>query len=410
MSSRLLDVQRTAGNRGLTRLLAESWAAACAATGGSSSRHEPAPVVQRQFTLLPLAHVAGDNAATAQNKLKTYVTTGAVATGGLTFNQELDRVKGALATMQPSKVAEVESRLKAMGMKADPQQALSNAAKLQAFVTYVNQVITDFHLDAQPASVTGQVLERDGTKHHMDYFFQLPGDQDANKFDLDEWSRKGTDFLGNASAGPVIQGIVNEAVRGWDLKTSIVSLLVARLLGPGAGGLSATAAPRNVNALFMNSPVGHNYTKILLAAENIVGVRVKDLTARDLKVQHWKKTAKQNIDVQSFVVDWPAFLRVARTNFKAKMIAGTVADENAVRNAAVTAIVADDSSADLRTLRDLGVLDMDGTTGAFKLNSGQKSKGNDVYKPLTDDRFGFDISHFKAILFFEWKAVSDLQR
>lgn len=86
----------------------------------------------------------------------------------------------------------------------------------------------------------------------------------------------------------------------------------------------------------------------------------------------------------------------------------TLADQPETRKKAVSAIWKDPTLKKLR--EDFGVLEMDKEDGTFKLAVGAKNKGGDVYKAKKDDRFGFDINHFTAILFFEWKAVSDLKR
>jgi hypothetical protein len=57
-----------------------------------------------------------------------------------------------------------------------------------------------------------------------------------------------------------------------------------------------------------------------------------------------------------------------------------------------------------------GVLNVDATSETFALVYGPKKNGNDVYEAMRDDKFKFDLNHFTAILFFEWKAVSDLKR
>ena len=220
-------------------------------------------------------------------------------------------------------------------------------------------------------------------------------------------SRKGKNFLNGASSGATIQGIVNEAVTDWDTtKGSIVTLLVARLLGTGP--VSGSTETQNVSALFMNSPIGKNYTKILMAAEHIIGVRTNDLKPRGVKVQHWKKTTPEAIDnAKDGNINWPALLKTARAAFKIEMAKASLANQTTARNMAVTAIAEDTV---LKQLQTLGVLKMDGTDGTFSLDNRPQRKEQDIYQAMPDERFNFDINHFTAILFFEWKAVTDLKQ
>ncbi|HEU4866648.1 MAG TPA: hypothetical protein VFV09_02870, partial [Actinomycetota bacterium] len=142
--------------------------------------------------------------------------------------------------------------------------------------------------------------------------------------------------------------------------------------------------------------------------EHIIGVRTDDLTARGVIVEHWKKTAKTTIDESAHSVDWPALLKIARAQIQKDMATDTLANQAETRKKAVSAIWDD---ATLLKLRDeFGVLEMDKAEGTFKLAVGAKNRGGDVYRAKKDERFGFDINHFTAILFFEWKAVSDLRR
>jgi hypothetical protein len=386
----MLHLQQTIGNQAVLERLA--------AQGSSQT-------IQRAYSTLPVAFV-GDNATTAHAQLLKYVSTEPVATGGKTFKEEYDRVFAALQKIQPSKAAELAGRLKSIGMNTKSKtEAIANARKLEDFVNYVNGLATTYQLDVAPVGITAGVTE-DRT-HHMKYNFQMPGDDKEKAFDLDVWSRKGEDMLKGRSAGATIKGIVNEAVTDWDpTKGSIVPLLNARLLGTTA--LAGESGAQNVSALFMNSPIGATYTRILMAAEHIIGVRMRDLTARGVKVQHWKKhapTVKDND--QDGTVDWPALLSTARAAFKTAMGTTAVADQDTARAMAVKAIMGDTVLTRLRTLR---VLDMDGTDGTFALDNTPKRKDNDVYQAMADPRFNFDINHFTAILFFEWKAVTDLKQ
>ena len=381
-------LQRTAGNRAVARLL-----------GGGSS----ADTVQRLVTTLPVAYVGQDPGAL--DRLKLYMTTAQVATGGRTFQQEVVRVAKALDKIQPSKATELRDRVKNMRLKKTQAEVFNDAAALAPFVTDLNNLNHTFQLDAAATAVTGR---EEGDTHHRDYFFQTPADPEEVKFDLDRWSRKGENFLTGGFSGLTIKGIVDEAVKDWDpARGSVVTLLNQRLLG-SAAELGGSATTLNVPSVFMNSPVGANYTKILAAAEHIIGVRTDDLTARGVIVEHWKKTAKTTIDESAHSVDWPALLKIARAQIQKDMATDTLANQAETRKKAVSAIWDD---ATLLKLRDeFGVLEMDKAEGTFKLAVGAKNRGGDVYRAKKDERFGFDINHFTAILFFEWKAVSDLRR
>jgi hypothetical protein len=367
--------------------------------GGGSS----ADTVQRLVTTLPVAYVGQDPGAL--DRLKLYMTTAQVATGGRTFQQEVVRVAKALDKIQPSKATELRDRVKNMRLKKTQAEVFNDAAALAPFVTDLNNLINAFQLDAAATAVTGR---EEGDTHHRDYFFQTPADPEEVKFDLDRWSRKGENFLTGGFSGLTIKGIVDEAVKDWDpARGSVVTLLNQRLLG-SAAELGGSATTLNVPSVFMNSPVGANYTKILAAAEHIIGVRTDDLTARGVIVEHWKKTAKTTIDESAHSVDWPALLKIARAQIQKDMATDTLANQAETRKKAVSAIWDD---ATLLKLRDeFGVLEMDKAEGTFKLAVGAKNRGGDVYRAKKDERFGFDINHFTAILFFEWKAVSDLRR
>ncbi len=101
-------------------------------------------------------------------------------------------------------------------------------------------------------------------------------------------------------------------------------------------------------------------------------------------------------------------LTLARTVFKQKMLTEAVPTDAAARRAAIGAIA---ENATLKKLRDdWGVLAINGDgKGTYSLNTRVVSKGLDRYQAKEDDRFDFDISHLKAILLFEWKAVYDLR-
>ena len=381
-------LQRTAGNRAVADLL---------------RGRDPKRTVQRLVTTFPVAHVGQEPGASA--RLATYLGTLPIATGGLTFRQEFDRVVSALKKIHPSEGTKLEAKPRTIGLKKKPGTAVADAALLQTFVTDMNTLVTTYQLDAAPTVVTGR---EEGDTHHRDYFFQLPTDPQEVKFDLDRWSRKGENFLTGGFSGATIKAIVDETITDWDpTRGSIVTLLNQRLLGSAAelGGSSTTL---NVPAVFMSSPVGINYTKILAAAEHIIGVRTGDLGARGVVVEHWKTSAKSVVDETTYSVDWPALLKIARAEIKKDMATATLADQPETRKKAVSAIWDD---AMLKKLRDdFGILEMDKADGTFKLAVGAKNKGSDVYKAKVDKRFGFDINHFTAILFFEWKAVSDLKR
>ena len=361
--------------------------------------------IQRSYTTFPIAHVGVDSDV-AFGKLKGYISTEAVATNNLKFKEEVTRIYEALNTIQPSKAQELKTRLKPIfdDLK-DKDKAIANAAKLDTWVRYANDLIADFQLDDAPEAVTASVDE--DSSHHMNYNFKLPGDDSAKNFNLDDWSRKGKDFLGGQSSGEIIKGIVNEAVNDWNTDDeSIVTLLIKRLLGTQA--ISGVSQTQNVPALFLNSPIGKNYTKILMATEHILGVRMHDLKPRGVKVEHWKKhapTVKDND--QNGNINWPTLLKTARPAFKNKMKTTAIADQDEARKIAVAAIA---QVPDIARLSGLGILDVDGSNGTFSLNTNLKRHGNDIYQALQDNRFNFDINHFTAILFFEWKAVTDLKQ
>jgi hypothetical protein len=386
--STLEHLQRTVGNRTVNALLG--------APGQAS-------MIQRSFSS-PATYV-GNDPTTAFDRFKAYLNTHQVSAAGLTFKQEYDRVVAALRKMQPSKANEVETKIKETGIEKKPATAIADAAKLEIFTNYLNGLIGTFQLDTAATAVGARVAE--GESHHLDYFFSFAGGGET-KFDLDEWSRKDGDFLRGRFSGDTIKGIVNEAIADWDTnKGSIVTLLNERLLG-SSGALGGSGATFNVPAVFATSNVGTNYTKILAAADHVIGVRTRDLKPRGVVVNHWERQAKDVVDQKSSeTVDWPALLKTARAAFKNVMNGTAAADQDQARVKIIEAIW--DNKA-VANLRGLGVLDMTKGQPTFRLASGQKRKGNDVYQVVPDDRFGFDINHFTAILFFEWKAVYDLKR
>lgn len=359
--------------------------------------------IQGAFTTFPVAHV-GNDPATAHGKFIEYVSTIGVATGGKKFKEEYDRIVAALKKIQPSKAAELEGRFKGIGIIKTKAEAINNAAKLESFVNYVNGLVVTYHLDTAPGAISSRADE-DGS-HHMDYFFKLPGDGAEKKFDLDDWSRKGKDFHNGQTATATIKSIVDEVVTDWDTNTSIVSLLVSRLLGTES--VSGSASNSTVSDLFLSSPIGANYTKILLAAEHTIGIRMADLKSRGIKVEHWKKhTPLIKDNEKDGSVDWPSLLKTARDAFKIVMATAAVADQTVARQKAVEAISTNSVLAEFKRLK---VLEMDGADGTFSLNSKEQKHGNDIYKAMPDPRFNFDINHFTAILFFEWKAITDLKK
>jgi hypothetical protein len=364
--------------------------------------HRGPSKIRRTVTTMPVAYV-GNDPATASQRLKEYFKA-KVTDQNRTLGQECSRVEQVLTTMQPSKVKEMKSKQSDVGITKDGTDT-EKAARLEVFVQYLNQLIADFHLDTAASTVKGRV-DDDGS-HHMDYFYKLPTDDAEKKFDLDEWSRKPkNDFMKGKTSGPVIQGIVNEAVKDWDTeKGGIAPILVSRLLG--AGEVSGSASDISVSALFMNSPMAADYIKILTAARHTIDIRVKDLTLRGVGVEHWKKTDKDTKDrANDRTVNWPALLKTARAAFKVKMGTDDVAVQDTARSIAVTAIFDDPA---LVHLRGLGVLDMD-KDGTFSLNNKVQRDKQDCYQALKDERFNFDINHFTAILFFEWKLVTDLKK
>ncbi|QGH70134.1 hypothetical protein [Pseudactinotalea sp. HY158] len=367
-------------------------------------------VVHRQI-IAGAPAVAGSPAAT-RAALLAY-TKVPVTGDGRSLRGEIARVLKALAGIQPSAGAALKDQANAFvtaltGLPKAPtaEDAAEAVRLLTVLVAAVNQAIVTYRLDDAAPSVTARVEEDDS--HHMNYFFKLPNDDAEKIFDLDRWSRKNEDFHKGNVAGPTITGIVDEAVNDWDpAGGGIVPLLLARLVGRTHEPVSGSAGTQDVSALFMNSPLGRDYVRILLAADHILRVRTKDLTPRGVNVDSWRKPTPAERKRAAYTVDWPRLLPVARARIRTEMLARTPAAEDRARSLAVEAIMGHDT---VSPLVNLGVVKADAATGEFALNNRRVVRGVDVCQAQADDRFNFDISHVKAILFFEWKAVADLQR
>jgi hypothetical protein len=98
-------------------------------------------------------------------------------------------------------------------------------------------------------------------RHHGRYGFQI-GDGLETSFSTDAWSRQGADLLGKNFSGATVKSIVDDALKDWDPKASVFTILSERLLGSSGNVGDTNTATIAVSAVFMNSPVGVNYTNL----------------------------------------------------------------------------------------------------------------------------------------------------
>jgi hypothetical protein len=397
----LLDLHRTIGNQATRRVF---------------EAKQSQVQVQRAFTTMPLAH-ANTTPGQEQARFLEYIKSEVpVATNNRNFREEMLRIKDGLRLLQPNKVAEIEAQqttlMAALKMK-DATAGVANATALDGFVTNMNLLVNTYQLDAPNQAATGSVLPS-GRENHPLYSFQLPGDQAPRQFDLDAWSRKpDADFLGGQFSGPVIKGIVEAAIDDWQpAKGGIVSLLNQRLFGaasPLAVGNNITIAP-----VFWNSPVGQNYTRILVAASHAIETRAEHLPLRTAHVTRTPKAGAATPETFTVLVDWNAHLLTMRTALKGIMKA-EIASEARLKELLLATLVPDIAAdapqqADgLKRLRQLKLLNVNTDTGTIRLANNQVRSGNFNYTVDAAD-LPFDLNHLKGALFIEWKAVSDVLR
>lgn len=366
-----------------------------------------ARTIRRTINTMPIAAV-GNDPNTAEDLLNQYLR-GPVTATGATLMQEVERVRRLMNGIQPTKAKQIGVEAGRVGLKKDDLTPIQKAANLETFVIYLNGLISDFELDVAPSKVKVKAGGTDG--HHPSSLYKFPNDDDAERsFNLDSWSRKAdADFMQNRTAGAPIHAVVDEAVADWDTRKGLASLLTSRLLGEGES-TEESYSDQSVNAFFMNSAVGHDYTKILTSARHIIDRRVKDLTARGVGVEHWKgnkKTAQK--DRSDGEIDWPTLLKLARDALKVKL--GNDRSQANQKTATIDGLNAIATNEKLKALTvTKGVLLVDAAQEKFELRKGAQKQGEHYYEALPDTRLKFDLSHFSAILFFEWKLVSDLRK
>jgi hypothetical protein len=395
------DLQRTIGNQATRRLI---------------EAIRPPVQVQRAFTTMPLAYAAavpGQEQARFLDYMNSRIP---VATNNLAFGPETGRIRGRLAALQPNEAADIVTQqnnlLSQLKMK-DNTAGVANATLLDGFVTGLNVLVNTYQLDAPNQAATGSVVVSD-RENHPAYSFQLAGDQAPQQFDLDAWSRKpNADFLGGQFSGQVVKDIVEAAIDDWQpANGGIVSLLNLRLFGaesPLAVGNNIT-----IPAVFWNTPVGQNYTRILVAASHAISNRASHLPVRTAHVTRSYKGSVKPDERFTVSVDWNAHLATMRTQLKAIMKAENASDtrlKELLLSTLVPEIAADagEQTDGLKRLRQLNLLRVNVDKGTISLASGAVRAGNLTYTVVSDD-LPFDLNHLKGLLIIEWKAVSDVRR
>ncbi len=401
VAAALAHLQRTIGNQATRRFVE-----------GVQSQVQ----VQRAFTTMPLAYataVPGQEQARFLDYVNSRIP---VATNNLAFGPETRRIRDRLAALQPNKAADIVTRqnnLLAQLKLRDDTAGVANATLLDGFVTGLNVLVNTYQLDVPNQAATGSVAPS-GRENHPTYSFQLPNDPAPQQFDLDAWSRKpNADFLGGQFSGQVVKDIVEAAIDDWQPATGgIVSLLNRRLFGAE----SPLAAGNNITipAVFWNTPVGQNYTRILVAASHAISNRADHLPVRTAHVTRSYKASVKPDEQLTVLVDWNAHLATMRAQLKGIMKTENASDarlKELLLSTLVPEIAADaaEQTDGLKRLRQLNLLRVKADTGTISLSQGAVRAGNLTYTVVADE-LPFDLNHLKGVLIIEWKAVSDVRR
>jgi hypothetical protein len=396
------DLQRTIGNQATRRLI--------------EAIRSRVPV-QRAFTTMPLAYanaVPGQEQARFLDYINSRIP---VATNNLVFNEETRRIRDKLGALQPNEAADIVTQqnnlLSQLKMK-DNTAGVANATLLDGFVTGLNALVNTYQLDAPNQMATGSVAAS-GRENHPAYSFQLPGDQAPQQFDLDAWSRRANaDFLGGQFSGQVVKNIVEAAIDEWQpANGGIVSLLNLRLFG-AESPLARNNNNITIPAVFWNTPVGRNYTRILVAASHAITTRAGHLPVRPAQVTRSYKANVKPDEKFTVLVDWNAHLATMRAQLKAIMKTENASEtrlKDLLLSTLVPEIAADaaEQTDGLKRLRQLNLLKVKADQGTISLASGAVRAGSVTYAVTSDD-LPFDLNHLKGLLFIEWKAVSDVLR
>jgi hypothetical protein len=176
-----------------------------------------------------------------------------------------------------------------------------------------------------------------------------------------------------------------------------------------AVGNNITIAP-----VFWNSPVGQNYTRILVAASHAIETRAEHLPLRTAHVTRTPKAGAARPENFTVSVDWNAHLLTMRTALKAIMKA-EIASEARLKDLLLATLVpeiadnAPEQTDGLKRLKQLRLLTVNADAGTIRLANNAVRSGNFNYT-VAADALPFDLNHLKGALFIEWKAISDVLR